>query len=87
VVCSSFLRLLVELVARSSGALVAPVLIVTCRSVGEGCGSLGTDRSTLAKLKALVRSPTAERRHEDRFGTSAPKRVSRNRNSDVWSKA
>jgi hypothetical protein len=50
---------LLELVTRSIGALVAQVLMVTRESVLEGCGSEGTEVSTLTKLKALVRSPTA----------------------------
>jgi hypothetical protein len=33
-----------------------------------------------------VRSPTAERRHAVRFGTGTPKRVSRKRSIEVWSK-
>jgi hypothetical protein len=85
-VLSRTFRLLLELVTRSIGALVAQVLMVTRESVLEGCGSEGTEVSTLTKLKALVRSPTAERRQEDRLGTSAPKRVSRKRRSEVWSK-
>src|SRR5665213_1027078 len=48
-------------------------------------GSEGFDVSTLEKLKALVMSPTFARRHAERFGTSAPKRVSRKRRIDVWS--
>src|SRR5579863_3978332 len=55
-------------------------------SVTEGCGSGGTDRLCLARFNALVRSPVTERRQADRFGTSAPKRVSKNRSSEVWSK-
>src|SRR5271166_3475869 len=38
-----------------------------------------------AKLKALVRSPVWARRQALRFGTSEPKRVSRNRSVEVWS--
>ena len=72
-------------VARSSGALVAQVLIVTRESVRDGCGSEGTEVLTLTKLNALVRSPVTERRHDDRFGTSAPNRVSRKRSKAVWS--
>jgi hypothetical protein len=85
-VSSSSWRLLLWLVTRSIGALVAQVLMVTRESVLDGCGREGTEVLILTKLKALVRSPTAERRHEDRLGTSAPKRVSRKRNSEVWSK-
>lgn len=43
------------------------------------------EASTLEKLNALVMSPTAARLHAERFGTSAPKRVSRKRRMDVWS--
>ena len=78
-------RVVLLSVARSSGALAAHVLIVTRESVGDGCGSDGTDGSTVAKLNAAVRSPVTERRHADRFGTSAPKRVSSRRSTDVWS--
>jgi len=46
-------------------------------------GSGGIEVSGLVKLKALVRSPTVERRHAERFGTSAPKRVSKKRSIDV----
>src|SRR5881398_549338 len=49
-------------------------------------GNDGTVSSGAAKLSALVRSPTTPRRHADRFGTSAPNRVSRKRSSDVRSK-
>jgi hypothetical protein len=35
------------------------------------------------KLKALVKSPTAARRHALKFGTSAPNSVSKNRSTDV----
>jgi hypothetical protein len=84
-VCSKSLRLFVWLVAKSIGALVAQVLMVTRESVLDGCGSDGTEVLTLTKLNALVRSPTTDRRHEDRLGTSAPKRVSRKRRSEMWS--
>src|SRR5579863_141311 len=49
-------------------------------------GNEGIDVSGLVKLKALVMSPTVARRQAERLGTSAPKRVSRNRRTDVWSK-
>ena len=39
-----------------------------------------------AKLNACVMSPVCARRQALRFGTSAPKRRSRKRSSDVWSK-
>src|SRR5262249_40281097 len=55
-------------------------------SGGGTFGSRGTETSGAAKLSALVRSPHVARRHADRFGTSAPKRFSRKRRSDVWSK-
>ena len=48
-------------------------------------GNDGTEVSTLWKLNAVVMSPTADRRHAERFGTSAPNRVSRNRSNEVWS--
>src|ERR1700757_708435 len=48
-------------------------------------GRFGVDGSVFLKLSALVRSPTVARRHALRLGTSAPKRVSRNRNMEVWS--
>ena len=46
-------------------------------------GKVGIDWSGELKLKALVRSPTVERRQALRLGTPAPKRVSRNRNTEV----
>src|SRR4029077_6620784 len=52
----------------------------------RGFGIFGMEVSTCAKLNALVRSPQVSRRHCDRFGTAVPKRVSRKRNIDVWSK-
>jgi len=58
---------------------------ITEESAGAVAGSDGADVSGFEKLNALVRSPTVDLRHAERFGTSAPKRVSRNRSSDVWS--
>src|SRR2546421_1088137 len=56
----------------------------TVTAVGTSVeGNAGTVSSGAAKLSALVRSPTTPRRHADRFGTSAPNRVSRKRSSDV----
>src|SRR5579864_135843 len=52
---------------------------------GSGDGRLGIDWFGAAKLNALVISPTAARRHALKFGTSAPKRVSKKRSTDVWS--
>ena len=50
-------------------------------------GSAGIEVSGgAAKLNAFVRSPVCERRQRLRLGTSGPKRVSRNRSSEVWSK-
>src|SRR5580704_16886432 len=49
-------------------------------------GNFGIDGSGFLKLSALVKSPTAARRQALKLGTSAPKRVSRNRNTEVWSK-
>src|SRR5579863_1921756 len=49
-------------------------------------GSAGMDVSGLVKLNALVMSPTVARRQAERLGTSAPKRVSRKRRREVWSK-
>ena len=72
-----------ESVARSRGALAAHEDMVTRLSVIEGWGSAGTDVFTAAKLNAVVRSPVTDRRHELRFGTSAPKRVSRKRSVEV----
>ena len=46
-------------------------------------GRFGIDVSDFVKLNALVISPTVVRRHADRFGTSAPKRVSRKRKTEV----
>jgi hypothetical protein len=64
------------------------------RASGQPGGALtgvagrdGTEVSLLPKLKAEVRSPTVLRRQVDRLGTGTPKRVSRNRSAEVWSKA
>src|SRR5438132_11985313 len=54
-------------------------------SLSDGDGRAGTDGSTAARLRADVRSPTALRRHGDRFGTSTPKRVAMRRRNDVGS--
>src|SRR5690242_5315889 len=51
----------------------------TAGSTSGGVGSFGMDVSGAARLSALVRSPHVSRRHCERFGTSTPKRVSRNR--------
>src|SRR5215472_52195 len=53
---------------------------------GSVTGKFGTDVSGAPKSKAVVRSPTAARRQALRFGTSAPKRVSKKRSIEVWSK-
>src|SRR5437588_11821303 len=76
IVCWSCLSVVVESVARSSGALAAQLLMVTRESAGDGWGSDGTEASTRAKLNTRVMSPVTERRHAVRFGTSAPKRTS-----------
>ena len=60
--------------------------VMTVEIAALADGSDGIDVSGLVKLKALVMSPTVARRHAERFGTSAPKRVSRKRRSEVWSK-
>src|SRR5438046_5270075 len=55
-------------------------------AVADVCGRCGTDRFGFTKLKAEVMSPVTERRQWVRFGTSTPKRASRNCRIDVWSK-
>src|ERR1700739_1037301 len=52
---------------------------------GVVAGKFGIDVSGALKFSAVVMSPTVARRQALRFGTSAPNRVSRNRNTDVWS--
>src|SRR5215471_6840951 len=59
---------------------------MTCGIACKVEGKFGTDVSGVAKLKAVVRSPTVDRRQALRLGTSAPKRVSRKRSTEVWSK-
>ena len=46
-------------------------------------GKFGMEWSGLLKLNAEVKSPTVARRQALRFGTSAPKRVSRKRKTEV----
>src|ERR1700730_12130470 len=70
---------------RSAGAFVGQSLHSTRGSASDGTGTAGTDAFGAAKLKAAVRSPTAERRHALRFGTSAPKRRSTRRSVEVRS--
>ena len=48
-------------------------------------GRLGIDVSGALKFSAVVMSPTVARRHVLKFGTSAPKRVSKKRSTEVWS--
>src|SRR5437660_12905750 len=61
--------------------------ITVAGSIGCVAGNTGTDGlGGEPKLNAPVRSPTIPRRHLVRFGTSAPKRRSRKRRIDVWSK-
>jgi hypothetical protein len=50
---------------------------------GSVDGKFGIDWSGFLKLSAAVRSPTVARRQALRLGTSARKRVSKNRNIDV----
>src|SRR5437660_11081454 len=69
-----------------TGAFVGQSLSSTRGSASDGAGTAGTDWFGAAKLKAAVRSPTAERRHALRFGTSAPKRRSMKRSVEVRSK-
>src|SRR5579859_3665285 len=71
------------------GAKPARLAVHSVRTLAEMVdseGRPGTDVSTLLKLKALVKSPTAARRQAERLGTSAPNRVSRKRRTEVWSK-
>ena len=55
----------------------------TCETAVTGLGRLGTEVLGALKLNALVRSPTAARRHALKLGTSAPNLVSKNLNMDV----
>src|ERR1700721_1018452 len=59
---------------------------ISCWRAGSVEGNFGIDGSGFLKLSALVKSPTAARRQALKLGTSAPKRVSRKRNTEVWSK-
>src|ERR1022692_242971 len=59
---------------------------IACASPCRVDGKLGVDWSGFLKLNALVKSPTVARRQALKLGTSAPNRVSRNRNTEVWSK-
>ena len=71
---------------RLAGVVVQPPVTMD-GSASEVDGSGGTEGSgAAAKLNADVRSPVTDRRHALRLGTSAPKRVSTKRRSDVWSK-
>src|SRR5579872_5692258 len=54
-------------------------------SPSTGTGSDGTEASGAPMSSADVRSPVTDRLHADRFGTSTPNRVSRNRSIEVWS--
>jgi len=49
-------------------------------------GSVGTFTFRWPSWSAAVRSPTAERRHDERFGALTLKRSSMKRNCEVWSK-
>src|SRR2546427_174950 len=84
----SSLRLLLTLERATESAaarlLVHSVMMDGIAATGEG--SDGIEVFGLVKLNALVMSPTVARRQADKFGTSAPKRVSRKRRTEVWSK-
>src|SRR5436309_2444132 len=69
-----------------SGACVGQLLPSTRGSARDGVGSDGTLVFGAAKLNAAVMSPVTDLRQAERFGTSAPKRVSRKRSVEVWSK-
>src|SRR5215472_16272884 len=58
---------------------------MTSWTAGMVEGKFGIDVSTFLKFSALVRSPTVERLHALKLGTSAPKRVSRKRRTEVSS--
>ena len=69
-------------------ACEAGEVVGTLGDDGGDCGDRGRQKdgmevSGLVKLKALVMSPTVARRQAERLGTSVPKRVSRNRSTDV----
>src|SRR5206468_8934832 len=68
------------------GALVGQSPPQARGSARDGAGRVGTDPSGDAKSKADVRSPTTERRQALKFGTSTPKRRSRNSSVEVRSK-
>ena len=57
----------------------------TAGSLALGTGSVGSEVSAADMSSVDERSPVADRRHAERFGTSTPKRVSRNRSIEVWS--
>src|SRR5437879_6530634 len=67
--------------------MLAAHSVSICGIAGSVEGRAGIDGSGFLKLNALVRSPTVARRHADKLGTSTPKRVSRNRSTEVWSKS
>jgi hypothetical protein len=77
--------MLLAVSARLQGAPGVGPLIVTRRSASDGFGSEGADASPATKLKALVRSPVADRRHALSLGASTPNGVSMKRSSEVWS--
>ncbi len=59
----------------------------TLVSPNDVAGRSGTDTSgRLCRARATVRSPVTDRRQADKFGTSTPKRVSKKRSTEVWSK-
>ena len=60
--------------------------LVTTLLRASVAGRLGTDVSGDAAWRVAVRSPVTLRRHAEMFGAGTPKRVSRKRICDVWSK-
>ena len=52
---------------------------------GTVSGSVGTEKSGLAKSNAAVRSPVTDRRQAVMLGACTPVQVSRNRSIEVWS--
>src|SRR5437867_3349778 len=71
---------------KPTGALVGQSLRSTRWSACEVAGSVGTESDGFAKLNAEVRSPTVDLRQAVMFGTSTPKRRSRNSSVEVRSK-
>jgi hypothetical protein len=66
-----------------SDACVGQSLVRIRGSARDGVGSEDTDGSAgAAKLNAPVKSPVTDLRQALKFGTSGPKRVSRNRSKE-----